>query len=193
MSCLRLPSTPRLYTLHDQAPGSTSLLSSISDVAVFPDPLSLRDCGFDPFCPLKEGLTGQWLDASCSQECSQDHAAADAQRLRPGAGPPQKKFMRLCSTSISRIMENHNTHLAPGFTPNDLVPAPENVVLPGPLGSFLFGATQTLLDVLPTGEQPLPLWPEESQTPCAPGDSPFSPDTARYQAAEFQTLHSPCL
>ena len=33
-------------------------------------------------------------------------------------------------------MENHNTHLAPGFTPNDLVPAPANVaVLWGLIGN----------------------------------------------------------
>ncbi|VFV17899.1 Hypothetical predicted protein [Lynx pardinus] len=33
------------------------------------------------------------------------------------------------------IIENHNTHLAPGFTVNDLVPAPANVgVLWGLLG-----------------------------------------------------------
>ena len=61
--CLQLPSTPRFYTVHDQAPGSTSLLSFISDVAVFPDPSLLRDCGFDPFCPLQEGLTEQWPGA----------------------------------------------------------------------------------------------------------------------------------
>ena len=37
-------------------------------------------------------------------------------------------------------MENHNTHLAPAFTLNDLVPAPANViVLPGSLGPCLWG------------------------------------------------------
>ena len=50
--CLCLPSIPRFYTVRDQAPGSTSLLSFVSDVAVFPNPLLLRDCGFDPFCPF---------------------------------------------------------------------------------------------------------------------------------------------
>ena len=52
--CLRLPSTPCFYTVCDQAvklPGSTSLLSFIPDAAVFPDPLCLRDCYFDLFCP----------------------------------------------------------------------------------------------------------------------------------------------
>ena len=53
--CLWLPSTPRFYPVRDQAvnlPGSTSLLSFISDAAVFPDPLLLTDCGFDPILPL---------------------------------------------------------------------------------------------------------------------------------------------
>ena len=53
--CLQLSSTPCFYTLHDQAPGSTSLLSFVSDVAVFPGPLLLRDCGFDPFHPSEGG------------------------------------------------------------------------------------------------------------------------------------------
>ena len=103
--CLRLPSTPHLYTVRDQAPGSTSLLSFISDVAVFLNPLFLRDCGFDPFCPSVDGLTEQWPGASCTQENSQDCAAADAQRLWPGASLPQKKLVRQCSSSVSGIME----------------------------------------------------------------------------------------
>ena len=46
-----------------------------------------------------------------------------------------KKFVRQCSSSFSGIMENHRTHLAPGFTRSDLVPAPANVaVLWGLLG-----------------------------------------------------------
>ena len=51
----RLLYTPRLYTICDQAPGSTSLLSFISNVAVFPDPSLLGDCGFDLFCPSVGG------------------------------------------------------------------------------------------------------------------------------------------
>ena len=46
------PASVHSLLLHcDQAvglPGSTSLLSFISDAAVFPDPSLLRDCGFDP-------------------------------------------------------------------------------------------------------------------------------------------------
>ena len=71
-------------------------------------------------------------------------------------------------------MENHSTHLAPGFTLNDLVPAPTNVVvLPSPLGSCLWGTKQPLPGVLPAGEPPLPVWPEEPGLHSAPGDSPF--------------------
>ena len=55
----------------------------------------------------------------------EDRAAADAQSI----SPPQKKFTQLCNSSVSGIMENHNSHLAPGFPLNDLVPAPANVVV----------------------------------------------------------------
>ena len=86
---LQLSSTPHFFTLCDQAPGSTSLLSFVSDAAVFPGPLLLRDCNFDLFRPSAEGLTKQWWNAGCTQESSPDAAA-----LRPGASPPQKKFAR---------------------------------------------------------------------------------------------------
>ena len=49
--CLRLLSTPCFYTVHDHTPGSTSILSFVSDVALFPYPLLLRDWSFDLFCP----------------------------------------------------------------------------------------------------------------------------------------------
>ena len=85
--------------------------------------------------PLWEGLTEQWPNVVCTQECPLDPAAACTLRLWPGASPPQKMFVRQCSSSVSGIMENHNTHLASGFTLNDLVPAPGNVaVLRGLLG-----------------------------------------------------------
>ena len=85
--------------------------------------------------PLGEDLTEQWPGASSTQEHSWDRAAANAQSLWLGTSLPQKKFMQSCRSSISGIMENHNTHLAPGFTLNNLVPAPANaVVLWGLLG-----------------------------------------------------------
>ena len=79
--------------------------------------------------PVLEGLTEQWPNAGCTQECLRDPAVASAPRLRPGASTPQKKFARWCSSSVSGIMENHNTHLAPSFTFNDLAPAPANVAI----------------------------------------------------------------
>ena len=69
---LWLLSSPHFHTVCDQAPGSTSLLCFVSDAAVFPGPLLLRDCGFDPFCPSAEGLIEQWQGASRTQECLRD-------------------------------------------------------------------------------------------------------------------------
>ena len=51
--CLQLLSPPCFLTLRDQAPGSTSLPSFVSDVAVFPGPLFLKD--FDLFHPSVGG------------------------------------------------------------------------------------------------------------------------------------------
>ena len=81
-----------------------------------------------------------------------------------GWGPlAQKKFTRSCSSSISGIMENHNTHLVPGFTLNGLVPAPANVVvLQGPLR-----ACRRPHSLYPLSSQQgtaSPLWPENPQT-----------------------------
>ena len=82
--------------------------------------------------PLWESLTEQWpneqwLNVGCTQEHLLEPAAAGALRLRPGASLSQKMFMRQCSSRVSGIMENHNTYLAPGFTLNDIAPAPANV------------------------------------------------------------------
>ena len=80
--------------------------------------------------PLWEGLTEQWLseqwpNIGCTQ--GTPWIVAGAPRLQPGASPSQKMFTRQCSISVSGIMENHNTHQAPGFTLNYLAPAPANV------------------------------------------------------------------
>ena len=71
--CLQLSNTPHFFTVHHQAPGSTSLPSFVSDAAVFPGPLLPKDCGFDPFCPSAGG----------------SHQAMAKCRLHPGtpAGP----------------------------------------------------------------------------------------------------------
>ena len=65
---LQLLSTPHFHTVHDQAPGSSSLLSFASDAAAFPGPPLLRDCGFDMLHPSAEGLTEQWPSAVCTQD-----------------------------------------------------------------------------------------------------------------------------
>ena len=72
--------------------------------------------------------------------------------------------MQLQSSSVSGIMENHNTHLAPGFNLKDLlVPAPVNlVVLWGLLGQ---GGHKPLPNILPAMELLFPVWPEDSWTP----------------------------
>ncbi|VFV40029.1 Hypothetical predicted protein, partial [Lynx pardinus] len=132
--CLQLSSTHSFFTLRDQAPGSTSLLSFVSDAAVFPSPSLPKDCGFDPFRPAAGGshratANEQWLNVGCTQKRPLDPAAAGALRLRPGASLLQKEFARQCSSSASGIMENHNTRLTPGFTLNDLVPAPVIVAI----------------------------------------------------------------
>ena len=105
------------------------------------------------------------------QERSRDRATADVQRLWLDASPPQKKFTRSCSSSVSGIMENHNTHLAPGFTLNVLAPAPVNVVvLLGPLGPLPMGKLRTAFTKCPpSGGTASPLWPEgsEDRTLCS--------------------------
>ncbi|VFV30464.1 Hypothetical predicted protein, partial [Lynx pardinus] len=112
--------------------------------------------------------------AGRTQESSRDRAAAAAQKLQP----PQKKSTRSCSSSASGILENHNTHLAPGFTPSGLVPAPAGVVvLRGPLTPLpVGGAAPPLPNVLPAGEPPLPRGPKTPGLDSAPGDSSFPPE-----------------
>ncbi|VFV26430.1 Hypothetical predicted protein [Lynx pardinus] len=82
--------------------------------------------------PPWEGLTEQWPNEqwpsiSCTQDGLLDPVVASALRLQTGASPSRKMFTRQCSSSVSGIMENQNTHLAPGFTLNDLTPTPANV------------------------------------------------------------------
>ena len=136
--CLQLLSTLHFYTVLDQAirlPDGTSLLSFISDGAMFHNPSLLRDCGFVLFRPSAGGSHQQGLGAGHTQESLLDRAAANAQRLWLHASPLQKMSTRLCSNIVSGIMKNHNTHLAPGFTLNNLLPAPGNVaILWGMLG-----------------------------------------------------------
>ena len=110
------------------------------------------------------------------QEHLRDCAAADAQRLWLGASLSQQKFTQSCSSSILGIVENHNTHLVPGFTLSDFVPAPGNVVaLWGPLGPLPVGGLHSLYHI--SSQQGNCLSPHGLRTPglhSVPGDSPFS-------------------
>ena len=71
---------------------------------------------------------------------------------------PKKSSRDCVAEAFQGLWKNHNLHLALGFTLNDFVPAPANVVvLPSPLGPLPGG-------VLPAGEPPLPGWPKDLRT-----------------------------
>ena len=121
-----LPAFPLSVT----RPKAVPLSQVLSQMRLFsPAPYFLRTAALTHSAPLREGLTQQWPNIRCTQECLLDAVVAGAPRLWPGASPPQKMFARQCSSSTSGIMENHNTHLAPGFYLNDLVTAPANVAI----------------------------------------------------------------
>ena len=89
--------------------------------------------------PLRERLTEQWLNEQwpneqwlnviCTQEQPLDSTVASAQDCSQVPARLHKKITRQCSLSISGTMENHNTHLTPGFSLNNLAPAPVNVAV----------------------------------------------------------------
>ena len=172
---LQLSSTPRFFTLRDQASGSTSLSSFVSCGCFSLAPYFRGTAALTRSTPLWEGLTEQWPNVGCTQERLLDPAAAGVPRLQPGANPPLIKFARQRSSSLSGIMENHNIHLAPGFTLNDFAPAPANVAafwgLPGPGGfnSFYQMSFQQWNRFSPCG-------PRTSRPHSVPGDSPFPPE-----------------
>ena len=116
----------------------------LSDAAVFPDPLLLRDCSFDLFCPSAGGSHRAMAGCRPHPGIFRDLADASVQRLQLGASLPQKNFLQSCSSSVLGIMENHNTRLAPGFTLNVLVPTPVNVALRGPLVPLPVGRVHSL-------------------------------------------------
>ena len=123
--------------------------------------------------PLGEGLTKQWPGARRIQEHLRDCAAADACRLQLAASLPQNKFTRPFSRSVSGIKENHNTHLAPGFTLHDLVPAPANMVVLWDLLGWLHG----LYEMSSQQGTASPHVAQVLSGPhSAPGDSPFPPE-----------------
>ncbi|XP_044903169.1 uncharacterized protein LOC123382444 [Felis catus] len=163
-------------------PQAVPLSQVLSQMRLFsPAPYFRRTVALTRSAPLREGLTEQWPNeqwpnVGCTRERLPDPAGAAALRLRPGVSPPPKKIARGCSLSVSGTVENHNTHLAPGFTLNDLVPAPASVAafrgLLGPGGlnslyrmSFHSGSGTAFPRV--AREPPGPH--------SVPGDSPFPP------------------
>ena len=119
-----LPAFPLSVT----RPQAVPLSQVLSQMWLFsPAPYFRRSVDLIHSAPQWEGLTEQWPNVSCTEVHLLDPVVAGAPRLWPGASLLQKKITRQCSISVSGIMENHHTHLAPGFTLHDLAPAPVNV------------------------------------------------------------------
>uniref|UniRef100_A0ABI7XD00 Citrate transporter-like domain-containing protein n=1 Tax=Felis catus TaxID=9685 RepID=A0ABI7XD00_FELCA len=77
-------------------------------------------------------------------------------------------------------MENHSTHLVPGFTLMTLFQHQQMWLFSQVHWGLAFGGpTQPLSGVLLGGEPPLPMWSEEPRLHSAPGDLPFYQSTAR--------------
>ncbi|VFV28928.1 Hypothetical predicted protein [Lynx pardinus] len=117
-----------LFPLSVTSPQVVPLSQVLSQMRLFSlAPYFRRTAALTCSTPLREGLSEQWPNVGCTQECLLHPAVAGALRLQPGASPPPKKIARQCSSSISGTMENRHTHLTPGFTLNNLAPAPANV------------------------------------------------------------------
>ena len=122
-----------LFPLSVTSPQVVPLSQVLSQMRLFSlAPYFRRTAALTRSTPLREGLSERWLNeqwpnVGCTQECPLHPAVAGALRLQPGASPPPKKIARQCSSSISGTMENRHTHLTPGFTLNNLAPAPVNV------------------------------------------------------------------
>ena len=114
------------------------------------------------------------LGAGHTQEHSQDCAAADVREC-DRVPAHSRKSSHDCVAGATGIMENHNTHLAPGFTLNNLVPAPANmVVLRGALGPLPMGVLHSLYQM--SSQKGNCLSTCGSRTPglhCVPGAAPF--------------------
>ena len=89
---------------------------------------------------------------------------------------PGKRSRDLVPAASQSLWKKHNTHQAPGFTFNVLVPATANVaLLRGSTVNFASGvATQPLPRVLPSGNC-FSLCGQRTLF-SAPGDSPFPPE-----------------
>ena len=112
-----------------------TLSRALSQMWLFsPAPYFRRTAALTRSAPLREGLTEQWPNeqwpnVGCTQERPLDAAVASAQDCSQVPARLHKKITRQCSLSVSGTMENHNTHLTPGFSLNNLAPAPVNVAV----------------------------------------------------------------
>ena len=89
-------------------------------------------------------------------------------------------------------MENHNTHLAPGLTPNNLVPAPANVaILWGLLGPG--GLTASTKCPSSSGTASPRVAQEPPGPHSAPGDSPFPPEHRQVSSCEVSDSAFPLI
>ena len=90
-------------------------------------------------------------------------------------------------------MVNHNTHLAPGFLLNVLVPAPANVVVFwGLLGPWWPHSLYQMSSSRGTSSPHVARTPRRSHSLLL-GTRLSHQSTTRHRAAAFQTLCSPCL
>ena len=112
----------------------------------FPTPYFWGTAALTRSAPLRVRLTETW--GLHPREHLWDHAAVDTQRLWLGASPPQKKFTRLCSSSISGIMVSQHasgTRLHPQLPCSS---TSECDFSPGSTGAFAYcGGAHSLYQV----------------------------------------------
>ncbi|XP_060467300.2 uncharacterized protein LOC132664511 [Panthera onca] len=182
---LQLWSIPRFSTVCDQAPGSTSLQSFVSDAAVFPGPLFRKDCVFDPFCPSVGG----------SHRLMAERAMAEC-RLHPGtpAGPcccwcpetvarcqpaPEKNLRDGVAAAFQGLWKI-TTHIWHQASPLTTLLQHQRM---WPFSGVCWAqvASQSLPNVLPAVEPLFPVWPENLPDPTLLlGIRPSHQSTARY-------------
>ena len=185
---LWLLSTPCFHTVRDHAPGSTSLLSSVSDASCFPVPPLLRDCGFDPL--RRVSLSNGQVPAT----------------PRSAIGTMLLPMPRNCSQVPARPRKSSQDSVAAGpqglwsITTHIWHPLPPMTLfqhqLMWPVSGVCWAqvASEPLANVLPAVEPLFPMWPRKLPDPTLSlGICPSHQSTARYQAAELQTLCFPCL
>ena len=150
---LWLLSTPCFHTVRDQAPGSTSLPSFVSDAAAFHGLPLLRDCSFDPLHPSPSN--GRVLATSrntCGtmlllmpRDCSQVPAR------------PRKSSRDIVAAAFQGLWKI-TTHICHQASPLMTLFQHQQMWLFSWVhwGLAFGGPTQPLPGVIPAGELPLP-------------------------------------